>query len=247
MKTSVFHTWRIDRGLILLAVIIPLSVHAETLWKGDFETGDLTQWKSAPPTSFLKIVTEPVREGRFALRIDGTNAAERKGNDRIELQHQPPPAGMAEGVERYYGWSFFLPEKLPAGIRSLGYFETRNSWSRVMAFEAEGEDILFTTRVPYARRWSGKGRLTPGRWHDIALRVIWSRDAEKGLVEVWFDGEKVVSAAHTATLKDENVAFLQVGLFRRTSTTPETLYLDHIVEATTLEEVTPAPSKKNPD
>ena len=36
-----------------------------------------------------------------------------------------------------------------------------------MAFEGRGEDVGFTTRVPYARRWAGKGKLTPGRWHDL--------------------------------------------------------------------------------
>jgi hypothetical protein len=43
----------------------------------------------------------------------------------------------------------------------------------------------------------------------------------------------------TATLRDENVAFFQIGLFRETSEEPETIFIDHVVEATTLEEVTP--------
>jgi hypothetical protein len=43
----------------------------------------------------------------------------------------------------------------------------------------------------------------------------------------------------TATLLDENVAFFQVGLMRDTSEVPETILIDHVVEATTLEEVTP--------
>ena len=43
----------------------------------------------------------------------------------------------------------------------------------------------------------------------------------------------------TATLRDENVAFFQIGLFRDTSDVPETIYIDHVIEATTLAEVTP--------
>jgi hypothetical protein len=108
-----------------------------------------------------------------------------------------------------------------------------------MAFEVKGEDVLFTTRVPYKRQWSGKGKMTAGKWHDFALHVLWSRDPEKGFVEVWFDGEKVVPRAKTATLRDENVAFFQIGLFRETSDAPETIILDHVTEATTLEDVTP--------
>ena len=43
----------------------------------------------------------------------------------------------------------------------------------------------------------------------------------------------------TATLLDENVAFFQIGLMRATSDVPETIIIDHVIEATTLEEVTP--------
>ena len=113
-----------------------------------------------------------------------------------------------------------------------------------MAFEVTGEDVLFTTRVPYKQQWRGKGKMTAGKWHDFALRVLWSRDAEKGSVEVWFDGQQVVPLTKTATLKDENVAFFQIGLFRETSDVPETILIDHVIEATTLEEVTPPKASK---
>jgi hypothetical protein len=95
--------------------------------------------------------------------------------------------------------------------------------------------------VPYARHWNGKGKLTAGRWHDFAVQVLWSRDPDKGFVEVWFDGEQVVPRTKTATLLDDNVAFFQIGLMRPTSEVPETIIIDHVVEATTLEEVTPPP------
>jgi hypothetical protein len=174
------------------------------------------------------------------VRIDGTNAARKGERDRIELQHQPAPPGTAEGTERYFGWSVFVPQKLTAGVHHhLGYFEVRNVWRQLMSFEVTGEDILYTTRVPYARRWEGKGKLTPGVWHDFVLHVLWSRDSAKGFVEVWFDGEQVVPRTMTATLLDDNPAFFQIGLMRATSEAPETILIDHAVEATTLEEVTP--------
>ena len=50
--------------------------------------------------------------------------------------------------------------------------------------------------------------------------------------------------AKTATLKDENVCFLQVGFARETSDVPESIVIDHVVEATTLAEVTPPPLTK---
>jgi hypothetical protein len=227
--------------LLALAILslFAASVSAEVIWRGDFETGTTEQWKSPPKSDSIKLVQEPVREGKYALRIDGTNAARKKDHDRIEFQHQPKPPGTAEGTERYFGWSVYFPKKLVQGNHTVGYFETRNSWSRLMAFEAQGEDIKFTTRVPYKLHWAGKGKLTAGRWHDFAVRVLWSRDPKKGFVEVWFDGDEVVPKTLTATLRDENVAFFQIGLFRETSEEPETIFIDHVVEATTLEEVTP--------
>ncbi len=116
-----------------------------------------------------------------------------------------------------------------------------------MAFEAQGEDIKFSTRVPYKLHWTGKGKLTPGGWHDFAVHVLWSRDPAKGFVKVSFDGEKVVPLAKTATLHNENVAFFQIGLFRETSNVPETILIDHVVEATTLKDVTPPPLANRAD
>lgn len=228
----------------LLVAIMLLSagpVSAEVIWRGDFETGTTEQWRGAPKGDYIKVVQAPVREGRHALRIEGSNAARSGDLDRIEFQHQPAGRGTAEGTERYFGWSVFLPKKFTDTHHSVGYFETQNSWTRLMAFDVRGEDILYTTRVPYARRWEGKGKLTPGRWHDFAVHVLWSHDPAKGFVEVWFDGEKVVPRANTATLRDENAAFFQIGFFRATSDAPETILIDHVIEATTLAEVTPPP------
>src|SRR5262245_49649155 len=224
--------------LLTLLFVSAATVSAEVIWRGDFETGDTQQWKGVPKHG-VTVVKDPVRAGKYALRIDGTNAAKKGKHDRIELQHQPEPPGTAEGTERYFGWSVYLPKKLTNSTHSLGYFETRKSWSQLMAFEVTGEDILFSTRVPYARQWSGKGKMTAGKWHDFAVHVLWSGDAKKGFVEVWFDGEKVVPLTRTPTLRDENVAFFQIGLFRETSDVPETIIIDRVIEATTLKDVTP--------
>lgn len=227
--------------VLLLATMLQSAtpVSAEVIWRGDFETGTTEQWRGAPKSDSVKVVTDPVRDGKYALRIDGTNAARRGNRDRIEFQHQPLPPGTAEGTQRYFGWSLYVPKKLTDDSHTLGYFETRNSWRQLMSFEVRGEDILYSTRVPYARHWTGTGKLTPGRWHDFAVHVLWSRDPAKGFVEVWFDGEQVVRRAMTATLLDENVAFFQIGLMRETIDVLETIIIDHVIEATTLEEVTP--------
>jgi len=229
-------------SILLFSWLTP--VRAEVIWRGDFETGTTEQWSGAPKGQAVKVVEDPVRAGKYALRIDGTNAARKGDNDRIELQHQPKPPGTSEGTERFFGWSVFVPKALTKDHHALGFFETRNSWRQLMSFEAQGQDIQFSTRVPYALRWKGPGKLTPGCWHDFVVHVLWSRDPAKGFIEVWFDGQIVVPRVATATLRDEdvkNVAFFQIGLFRRTSDVPETILIDHVIEATTLAEVTPPP------
>lgn len=234
--------WATLAALALIACrAAPVS--AEVIWRGDFETGNTAQFRGAPKGDAISIVTEPVREGKYALRIDGTSAARRGTRDRIEFQHQPAPPGTAEGTERYFGWSVYLPKKLTNNVHALGYFEARNVWRQLMSFEVRGEDILYSTRVPYAARWKGAGKFTPGRWHDFAVHVLWSRDPAKGFVEVWFDGEQVVPKSMTATLLDDNVAFFQLGLMRETIDVPETIIIDHLVEGTTLDDVTPPAAK----
>jgi hypothetical protein len=223
--------------LSVLHAAVPAS--AEILWRGDFESGNTEQWRGAPKTDAVKIVTEPVRAGKYALRIDGSNAARRGNRDRIEFQHQPAGGGTSEGSERYFGWSVYLPKEFTDDSHTVGYFETRNSWRQLMSFEARGEDLMYSTRVPYARHWTGPSKLTPQRWHDFAVHVLWSRDPTKGFVEVWFDGQQVVPRTMTATLLDENAAFFQLGVMRATIETPETIIIDEAIEATTLEEVTP--------
>lgn len=229
-----------DLSALAFALLLStFSLHADVIWRGDFETGNTSQWGGDPKIGDFKVVQEPVREGKYALRIDGTNVAKRGTNDRIEFQHQPAPPGTSEGTERYFGWSVFLPKAFTNDMHMVGFFEVRNAWRQLMSFEAHGEDIMYTTRVPYATRWQGAGKLTPGRWHDFAVHVLWSRDPAKGFVEVWFDGENVVPKVSTATLMDENPAFFQIGLFRATIDVPETIIIDHCIEATTLAEVTP--------
>src|SRR5437868_7875402 len=126
---------------LLLAILFAsaTTVSAEVIWRGDFETGDTSQWKGAPKDG-VTVVKEPVREGKYALRIDGSNAARKGKLDRVEFQHQPKTPGTAEGTERYFGWSVFVPKKLTDDFHSAGYFETRNSWRQLMAFEVHGED-----------------------------------------------------------------------------------------------------------
>ena len=81
-----------------MVLLLPATeVSAEIIWRGDFETGNTQQWKGAPKSDAVKVVTEPVRRVNMPLRIDGTSAARRGKLDRIEFQHQPKAARNGRG------------------------------------------------------------------------------------------------------------------------------------------------------
>ena len=56
-------------ALLLSAALLfsPTLASAEVIWRGDFETGTTEQWRGAPKSASVKVVTEPVRAGKYAL------------------------------------------------------------------------------------------------------------------------------------------------------------------------------------
>ena len=67
-------SWMLAHVAVLLVVAASLTGRvavAEVLWRGDFETGNLKQWRgSAASNEAVKVVTDLVRAGKYAVRID---------------------------------------------------------------------------------------------------------------------------------------------------------------------------------
>ena len=97
-----------SRLLLAVPLLAAPPVVAEVIWRGDFETGTTKQWSGPPKSDLVKVVTEPVREGKFAVRIDGTNAA-RRGKRR---PHRVSAPAQTAGHRRGHGALFRL-EHLP--------------------------------------------------------------------------------------------------------------------------------------
>lgn len=217
----------------LCATFSPAVASASLLWKGDFETGNLSQWSFKFSEKQLRTVATPVREGKFALEATAVATG-----DRVEVQN-----GMAQasdGTDRYYAWSVMTPKALGPNDHQTGYFETKNSYKQIMAFVIKGTDISLDTRAPNSqRRWTGKGKFTVGVWHDFVFHVKWSRDAATGLIELWFDGQKVLGPVSLPTLWDANDAFFQIGFL--SGTAGEVIYIDEAKVATALEDVLQMP------
>jgi MYXO-CTERM domain-containing protein len=235
------------RGWLVAMAFTPQIAMAQVSWRGDFETGDTSQYgyllnPEIGDRRYLDVVTDNVAEGTYAARIELHNDAEwPNGLKRVEVQHAPEDERTAEGAELFFAWSFYLPETLPSDPdQQIGYWETNRSYQQMMAFAVAGEEMTFSTRRPENRvQWRDEGAATAGEWHRIAMRVVWSTSEDTGRVDVWFDGEHVVTDAAAATLADENPTFVQFGLLRGRIEFEDVpvIYVDHALEGDSLEAV----------
>ncbi|WP_437929498.1 polysaccharide lyase [Sorangium sp. So ce291] len=225
---------------------VTTGASAAPVWTGDFETGDLSQWNTSLNGEHITVVTSPVLQGTRAGQIQLTNGATwPNGIKRVELNHKPAAGRTAEGAQTYFAWSFYLPEALAADPPTqIGYWESDATYNQMMSFEVVGQRISFATRKPDNKvHWEADGAVTPGVWHRIALHVRWSTNPSQGSVDVWFDGEQVVTAGQAQTLADNNAHFTQLGLLRNPAefTDSPIIVLDDAVEGDTLEDVRPEP------
>ncbi len=201
-------------------------------WRGDFETGDLSQWSYLLNPRGLSVVASPVAEGRHAARVEITAAdLWPNGLNRVELQEKPPRATFAERARSCFGWRFFLPAALSEARHQIGYFESYPSYRQIMSVEVRGQAIAFVTRLPADHvLWSAPGAATPDVWHQLAICARWSADAATGSVDVWFDRRPVVLHGAARTLWNGDANQIQIGILRDVPAAPEIMFLDDAFE-----------------
>jgi hypothetical protein len=216
-----------------------------TTWRGDYQTGNFRQWQKlqAVPGG-ATIVTSPVHGGKYSARYQvrpGDNPIHSKG-ERAEARASQQQTGAFEGRERWYAWSTMFPADggLPPSSGSWNIFtqwhQTRKDGCPPnIAWQAD------TSHAPPAIKLrvlggrlrgcapSRKLELRPaalelGHWYDFVLRVRWSSDPRKGLVQAWIDGTNVVPRTSTATLYRGQGAYLKQGFYRAASPLTTTVY-----------------------
>lgn len=232
--------WIIALGLLSAAG----PANATILWKGDFETGDLKQWDS---TNLVKtgdrdnlvFVDSPCAEGKKCAKITLRDDIifEPYNQSRVEVKH----VGLhtLNGEDSYYAWSFMVPKD--AEIRSnIGYWESTPTSLNTMTFIIEpaqggGTNIKFGTGdLGKTIQWTAKLELN--KWHRMAIHNHWSQGND-GKVDVWYDGVQVVTNV-TATKRDQNKLFFQMGLHRSDPSPPvQDIYLDAAIEADMLSDI----------
>lgn len=226
-------------------LLLPALASASTVWKGDFETGDLSQWSRAQSVAAdrLQIVSDVTREGSKALKVtvrqgDNPIAASGNRNEVLYLTEE------AQGSEYYYKWSTLFPENYPIA----------NTWQLFAQWHQEGccgsppLEFYVVGQELHLRAGGSEGKiiwtgpLVRGQWNDFVLHVKWSSDPRVGFVELYRNGELVAPKTYAATQFGGERNYLKLGLYRDNSISQVgVVYHDGFAMGTTLEDVMPPP------
>jgi hypothetical protein len=257
MKSSSFRGWSVC-FLILVSLLVWLSsASAKVIFKADFETGDLSEWNKSRIGNYnvksIEIVTDVVQQGKYAGKFT-MHEYDIRNESQLRVQVGGPEIEVQEGTDTYMSFYIYMAE--PAKERdSFLYWEGKPPprWNNVMTWSLEpkeggGTVMKYTASVMGGRKgllWQTD--FTLGKWHQLAMHIHWSEDAEKGHVKLWFDGalsfdEKV------KTKGPETVYFCQPGIFRSPHRpSVDTIYFDNFIVADTLEEIMKEVPKPNSD
>lgn len=227
-------------------LLLPAIASASTVWKGDFETGDLSQWTRAQSVAAdrLQVVSDIRREGSKALKVtvrQGDNPISASGN-RNEVVYLTEEA---QGSEYYYKWSTLFPSNYPIA----------NTWQLFAQWHQEGccgsppLEFYVIGQQMYLRAGGGNGKiiwngpLVRGQWNDFVMHVKWSSNPKVGFVELYRNGKLVAPKTYAATQFGGERNYLKLGLYRDNSISQVgVVYHDGFAMGTTLDDVMPPPA-----
>jgi hypothetical protein len=228
----------------VVMVLFSLPAEAVVVWRGDFESGDRSQWSSTQMVSGdrLEVVPSPVRQGSYGLRAtvkQGDNPISSSGNrnELVYLSHEP------SGSEYWYRWSTQFDVSYPS-VKTWQLFmqwhHEGSTGSPPLEFYVYGEEIRLRVGGSGGKLlWIGK--LNRGVWNDFVLHVKWSSDPTVGFVELFHNNEPVVPKTLAATQFPGQRNYLKMGLYRDASITADgVVFHDGLIQATTLEDVLPS-------
>ena len=209
-------------ALPVLVVAVASSASANVLWRGDYETGDLSQWAG------VEGLRTELHQGDFA-----------NSGTRNEVENSSAQYNEVEGNDKWYAWSTMFASDFPAPNTWQVFTQWHHSGltgSPPLEFDVLGETIQLAHngatilwRTPLVR----------GVWHDFVVHVFWS--STNGYVDLYYDGTKVLDHQATPTLNSGQYTYLKQGLYRDASIADVgVVYHDGMVMGTTLADVAPA-------
>jgi hypothetical protein len=217
---------------------------ASILWKGDFETGNTSQWTRLQTVANdrLLVVSDVVRDGKYSVKAtvkkgdDPINASGNR-NELLYLSLETP------GVEYFYKWSTLFPSDYPSSKK----WQVFAQWHQMgccgsppLEFYVVGEEMRLRVGGSSGKiLWSAP--LVRGKWNDFVLQVKWSPDPKVGYVALYKDGKPVVPKTMAATQFGDEKNYLKLGLYRDASISQTaSVYHDGFTMASRLEDVLPA-------
>ncbi|MBJ6764193.1 heparin lyase I family protein [Myxococcaceae bacterium JPH2] len=225
------------------------STNPNLVWRGDFETGDRSQWDRTQMVSAdrLQVVTSPTREGRYALQAtvkqgdDPINASGNR-NELVKMTREPV------GSEYFYRWSNLFASNYPSAKTwqlFAQWHHEGSDGSPPVEFYVNGEEILLKVggsggtivwRTPLVRN----------AWQDFIFHVRWSPNSTVGFVELYHNGKLVLPKRAMATQYSGMLNYLKVGLYRNDTIVPVgVVYHDGWVMGRTLQDVLNSTYKVN--
>ena len=232
------------------ALVVPASVRATVVWTATMEKGDLSEWTSQ--TNGTKMLDGGVRvniaasterpyTGAYSCKVTvhPDDDFGQYHQDRADTKHNSTLTG--EGMDSYLSGYYFLPEDAKTR-NEIAFYETMANSMNWMDLWIEpktggGTTVKFGIESVGANLgsvlvWTGDWKA--GVWHQFAIHVHWSIDPVKGVVDLWFDGQPVVTGYKHKTKFNTSDNFFQTGLHRvLMQPYTETIYLDDFIEADT--------------
>jgi hypothetical protein len=233
MKTENIRPFLCATALLAPGLLSPASSGQGTplILTGDLESGDFKQFHGREAADHeLKIVTSPVRAGKYAARVEVNKQEYNVGGGRFRAEVTHNGAGGAnQEKERWFGFSVYLPDDWKTisfpGSDILFQIHERpdkgEDWrSPPLALRVAADKMEWTIRWDSKALSEGNkaegtatvysGPLVKGKWVDWVVHVRWSY-RQDGLVEVWRDGKKEASHQGPNCYNDQREMYLKIG------------------------------------
>lgn len=227
-------------SFLLCAALLSAPAFAAIKWRGDFETGDLSQYgsKQMVAADRIQVVSNPVKQGSKAIKvtvIQGDDPINASGNRNELVRAQQDP----EGSDVYYRWQTMFAANFPS-VNTWQLFaqwhQPENYGSPPLQFQVIGEEIQLTLGREEKLVW--KTPMVRGHWLDFIFHVKFSDDASVGFVELWYNGQKVLPKTFGQTRAN---TWMKLGLYRNETVSPVgVVYHDGMVLGDTFQDVADA-------
>jgi hypothetical protein len=174
--------------------------------RGDFETADESQFSAlecAAPERQVRVVTDPVRQGRYAARFEQA-PGDQWVNGSVRCLAAAYDSGEGEGDDYFYAFSVYFPDE-PAdnllwelhGPEEIYSVDPNTSVAPHTIAVDRGQlvyRLLTGPAVWDGDRWTGWSTYEPriplldripvGEWIDLVVHIRFTHD-DDGVLEVW--------------------------------------------------------------